>query len=86
MVLEHRRPQEIVAHGKTGCKPGGYLTDWETKIRLMLDMIESHPEAYRQMRKEARMRVLENFHWDSAFLDITDDGRFLDEREEKKIA
>lgn len=80
-------PQEIVAHGKTGyIAEAGSLTDWEAKIRLMLDMIESHPEAYRQMRKEARMRVLENFHWDSAFLDITDDGRFLDEREEKKIA
>jgi hypothetical protein len=32
------------------------------------------------------MHVLENFHWDSAFVDITNDGRILDEREEKKIA
>ena len=80
-------PQEIVAHGKTGyVAEAGSFTDWEAKIRLILDMIESHPEAYRQMRKEARMHVLENFHWDSAFVDITNDGRILDEREEKKIA
>jgi glycosyltransferase involved in cell wall biosynthesis len=80
-------PQEIVAHGKTGyIAEAGSFTDWEAKIRLILDMIESHPEAYRQMRKEARMHVLENFHWDSAFVDITNDGRILDEREEKKIA
>ena len=78
-------PQEIVAHGKTGyIAEAGSLTDWEARIRLMLDMIESHPEAYRQMRKEARMRVLENFHWDSAFLDITDDGRFLTREKKRK--
>jgi glycosyltransferase involved in cell wall biosynthesis len=80
-------PQEIVAHGRTGyVAEAGSFTDWEAKIRLILDMIESRPEVYRQMRKEARMHVLDNFHWDSAFADITDDGRIPDEKEEKKIA
>ncbi len=77
-------PQEIVTHGKTGyVAEAGSFTDWEAKIRLILDMIEGRPEAYRQMRKEARMHVVENFQWGSAFMDITNDGPFLDEREQK---
>ncbi len=80
-------PQEIVVHGKTGyVADAGSFTDWEAKIRLILDMIESRPEAYRQMRKEARTHVVDNFHWDSAFVDITDEARIPDEKEEKKIA
>ncbi len=82
IVSDFGGPQEIILNGKTGfVAESNNCEDWVNKIEGVINMIESFPQLYLEMRVEARRHVMANYNWDLVLQDIFSRSKIIREKD-----
>jgi glycosyltransferase involved in cell wall biosynthesis/predicted metal-dependent phosphoesterase TrpH len=64
-------PQEIIINGKTGfVAKADSIHDWTSTLVGLIELFNSYPHVYLEMRAASRKHVMENYSWDTMLEDI----------------
>ncbi|MBD3289626.1 glycosyltransferase [candidate division KSB1 bacterium] len=66
-------PKEILIDGKTGyIVQNGNVNEWVEKIEALIDLKENQPLQFSEIKKHARLNVLDKYNWDRCLESIVD--------------
>ncbi len=66
-------PKEILIDGKTGyIVQNGNVNEWVEKIEALIELKENQPLQFSEIKKRARLNVLDKYNWDSCLESIVD--------------
>ncbi len=75
VVSDFGGPKEIIVTGVTGhVAHTNNIEDWSLRIQRILQLADTAPEQYQEMRSAARQHVLKHYSWDAVLADIFGGG------------